>query len=220
MRSIINLLSAVALCLGLTQSAAWAGPFVNGAFANFEGWTGAVRDNVTSNRSLVDPPTGPQFTLMNGGFAKLANDPVNFEVSLFQSFDLDPSAQTLSFDYQWALTAADPPADFVQAVLWLAGFTNYIDLFPQPPFDTSAPTGKGTASAAIGAFAGQSVVLEFLLEDGDFDEADWFAIGNVAIAAAAVPLPPTLVLLLPGLGLLVRRADWHRAGRRLATLVT
>ncbi len=219
MRSVINLLSAAALCLGLTQSAAWAGPFVNGAFANFDGWTGAVLATATGASSTVDPPTGPQFTLIGGGFAKLANDDSYDQVSLFQSFDLDPSAQTLSFDYQWALTAGDPqPSDFVQALLWLANFSDHIDLFPQPPFDTSAPTGAGTATTGIGAFAGQSVLLEFLLQDGDVVAQDWFAIGNIAITGAAVPLPPTLMLLLPGLGLLARRADWHRAGRPLATL--
>jgi len=220
MQSVVNLLSAAALCLGLTQSAAWAGPFVNGAFGNFDGWTGAVLATATGASTTVDPPTGPQFTLIGGGFAQLANDADYYQVSLFQSFDLDPSAQTLSFDYQWLLTGRDPQyPDYVQAVLLIAGFPPY-DLFPPPPFDTSAPTGAGTVGIGIGAFAGQSVVLEFLLEVGDMDARDWFAIGNVAITGAAVPLPPTLVLLLPGLGLLVRRADWHRAGRRLATLVT
>ncbi|WP_172965405.1 hypothetical protein [Candidatus Thiodictyon syntrophicum] len=173
---------------------------------------------MTLGRSLVDPPTEPQFKLMGGGFARLANDADYYQVSLFQSFDLDPSAQTLSFDYQWALTAGDPQnPDFVQAVLWLSDFSDHIDLFPSS-VDTSGASGTGAAITGIDAFAGQSVVLEFLLEDGDFNEHDWFAIGNVAIAGASVPLPPTLLMLLPGLGLLARRADWYRTGRPLATL--
>ena len=50
------------------------------------------------------------------GFARLQNDTDFYEVDLFQAFDLDPSAQTLGFDYAWSLTASPPVTDFVQAM--------------------------------------------------------------------------------------------------------
>jgi len=216
MRSIINLLSAAVLCLGLTQSTAWAGPFVNGDFSSFTGWSGAVRGG-SDPPVTVNPTTDARFALPQSGFAGLYNDSSFYEVVLSQGFDLDASARTLRFDYAWALTAGDPDnPDLVQAVLWLADRSVFIDLFPLS-LDTSAPSGSGSQIADISALAGSQVLLEFVLQDGDFDELDWFEIGHVAIVSEQVPLPATLALLLPGLGLCARRGGWSCIGRRLTT---
>ena len=206
MRRTILRLSAAALCVGLWQPGAWAGPFVNGNFADFSGWNGAIRASATDVLTDVAPAADAHFSLVGGGFARLQNSPDFYEVDLFQAFDLDPKAQTLSFDYAWDLTASDPVTDFVQAILWLADRSAWIDLFPAS-VDTSASSGNGSATTDVRAYAGQAVLLEFLLQDGDLTEDDWFEIGNVTLRSpAAVPLPATLALLFTGLGLLrIRR---------------
>lgn len=217
MRYIIKVLSAAVIHLCLTTQAAWAAPFVNGDFSSFTGWSGAVRDGSGSLAS-VDPAGDSRFSLPQSGFAGLYNDSSFYEVSLSQAFDLDASARTLQFDFVWALTAGDPDnPDLVQAVLWLADRSAFIDLFPLS-LDTSASSGSGRRSADISALAGSPVLLEFVVQDGDGVEQDWFEIGHVAIVAEQVPLPPTLALLLPGLGLCARRGGWSSIGRRLTTL--
>jgi hypothetical protein len=190
--------SAAGLALALWLPAAWAGPFVNGAAEDFTGAEGFISDG--STELLVDLTTDPRFELDGTGFARLQNDLDFYKVILSQTLDLAPTAQTLSFRYAWSLTAGDPDnPDFVQATLfWLDDFDEFIDLFPAG-IDTSAPTGAGIAITDISAFAGRTVLLEFLVQDGDFDERDWFEIGR---RPAPIPLPTTLSLLLVGAGLL------------------
>lgn len=225
-----RLFTAAALCWGLGTAEAVAGPFVNGDFADapdFTGWQGQTRDTATDALVPVAPPAAPAapwFSIVADGFARLANDAANYEVILSQAFDLPADARTLTFAYRWALTAGDPDApDFVQALLWLADLSDFIDLFPAG-VDTSAATDDGdgtedpTATTDISRFAGGAVLLEFVLQDGDFDEQDWFEIGGIAVAAAPVPLAPTWLLLLPGLGLLLSGGVRRRTGRLPATL--
>lgn len=193
----MKLLGAAALCLGLWQPAAWAIPFVNGAPEAFTGAEGLIRDS-TDELVTADPLTdATHFDLDGTGFARLQNSSDFYEVILSQTLDLALTAQTLSFHYAWSLTAGDSTSpDFVQATLWLEDLSAFIDLFPLS-IDTSAPTAAGIAITDISAFAGRSVLLEFLVQDGDFDERDWFEIGR-----RPIPVPTTLALLLGGLGLL------------------
>lgn len=171
-----------------------AGPLLNGSFTDFDGWSGSIRDSDTDVLVDVDPATDARFSLIGSGFAQLSNDSEYYEVILYQDFDLLSDASTLSFDYSWSLTASDPSApDLVQATLWLADFSDFIDLFP-PLLDTSAPSGAGNAITDVSAFAGESVSIEFLVQDGDFNESDWLQIGNITIAEAPLPGPWTLVL--------------------------
>ena len=141
MRRTILRLSAAALCVGLWQPGAWAGPFVNGNFADFSGWNGAIRASATDVLTDVAPAADAHFFVpVVGGFARLQNDAAFYEVDLFQAFDLDPTAQTLSFDYAWSLTVSDPVTDFVQAILWLADRSAWIDLFPVGVDTSARPT--------------------------------------------------------------------------------
>lgn len=199
MRRTALTLPAASLALALWLPAAWAGPFINGAPEDFTGAEGLIRNSGTGVLEPADPTTNPHFELDGTGFARLQNSVDFYEVILFQTLDLAPTAQTLSFHYAWSLTAGDPASpDFVQATLWLADFSAFLDLFPLS-IDTSAPTGSGIATTNISAFAGQQVLLEFLVQDGDFDERDWFEIGR---RPAPIPVPTTLTLLLAGAGLL------------------
>jgi hypothetical protein len=193
--------SAAGLALAVWLPGAWAGPFVNGAPEDFTSAEGLIRDTSTLELVAADPLTdATHFELDGTGFARLQNSVDYYEVILLQTLDLAPTAQTLSFHYAWSLTAGDPDnPDFVQATLfWLDDFDEFIDLFP-PTVDTSAPTGAGITITDISAFAGRTVLLEFLVQDGDFDERDWFEIGR---RPAPIPLPTTLSLLLVGAGVL------------------
>ncbi|WP_200236594.1 hypothetical protein [Thiohalocapsa halophila] len=143
----------------------------------------------------MDPGADPRFTLEGGGFARLSDDDNYSDIVLYQGLTLAASAVSLSFDYVWSLTAGDPAnPDFVQATLWLADFSDLIDLFPAA-LDTSAATSAGTASTDISAFAGTDVLLEFFLQDGDGTRADWLQVGNISVAEAPLPSPAALVLL-------------------------
>jgi hypothetical protein len=225
MKRATRLCTAAALCGGLGWGVgpmpAFAGPFVNGDFTvspDFVGWQGLIRNSATDDLEPVDPPAAPWFGIVGGGLARLANDADYYEVSLSQVFDLPADARTLAFDYRWLLTSGDPAApDFVQALLWLADLSDFIDLFSSS-LDTSAATGSGTATTDISRFAGGAVLLEFLLQDGDIDEQDWFEIGRVALITAPVPVSPTWLLLLPGLGLWLTGGARRRSARLPATL--
>lgn len=192
------------LSLGLAGEVG-AGPLINGDFADFGGWSGdrVDLDDPNNDEIGIDPTTGsPQFKLIGGGFAALTTSDPFDEVWLYQSFTLAPSAARLSFAYDWTLTATDPDfPDFVQATLWTDGFLDSIDLFPSA-LDTSAPAANGTATTDVSRLAGLSVVLEFAVQDGDFQLGDELQIGNITIAEAPLPGPWTLVLagLVPLLG--------------------
>jgi hypothetical protein len=189
-----------------------AGPLLNGSFTSFDGWAAALQDG--SGPLDVDPAASPNFTLVGNGFAQLTNDPTWFEVVLYQDFELLPTASTLSFDYAWSLTAGDPQfPDFVQATLFLLGSLDFIDLFPAS-LDTTAASASGTAVTDVSAFAGKSVSIEFLVQDGDFNEADWLQIGNVTVAEA--PLPPSAALIALGLVPLIGRSMLGSSRQRRA----
>jgi len=200
-------LIAICLMLCLPQGAL-ALPLQNGDFSSFAGWDGVIYDG---SDMVVDPATDPLFNLAAGGLAELSNDPTYYEVALYQVFDLPSNVTSLSFDFAWSLT--DPSSDFVQAAL-IDPITDAFlaDLFPAT-VDFSLATNSGTATTDISAFAGQNVLLEFLLQDGDFNEIDTFSIGNVELQLAAAPVPEPDTLLLFGMGLLAL-AFGFRSDRR------
>lgn len=181
-----------------------AAPLLNGDFPSFDGWWADIAPGPSDPFQTVDPAADPRFTLQGGGFARLSDDDDYSDLALYQEFDLSAAAAVLSFEYVWSLTAGDPGnPDFVQATLWLSDFSDFIDLFPDPPF-TSSPSESGTATTDVSAFAGNAVLLEFFLQDGDGDRQDWLEIGNITFAEAPLPSPATLMLL--GLLPLVRRS--------------
>jgi hypothetical protein len=171
-----------------------AAPLQNGDFASWNGWSAEITEETTPNTfvtTAVDPASDAHFTQMGGGIAQLANDASYFEAVLFQAFDLPVGAATLSFDYAWSITDAD--FDVVQADLRDSG-DNLHDLFPLA-VDVFQLTNSGTATTDISALAGQAVTIEFILQDGDFNEADTFQVGNIAIAVVPEPASGGLLLL-------------------------
>lgn len=195
------------LLLAASAATAHADPITSGQFGSFAGWSGSIVDSSTGDSLPVDPATDPHFNLIGGGFASLTNDFDFYEVVLFQDFILPDDTLTIAFDFAWLLTAGDPFfPDFIQAKL-IDPVTRafLIDLFPLS-LDTSAPSASGSIFEDISFLAGQTVSLEFILQDGDFNEADRFDIGNILIATAAVEVaePATILLFLAGLaGLLI-----------------
>jgi hypothetical protein len=189
------LLCAVLISLArLGATEATAAPLQNGDFAAWSGWSAEITQETTPNTfvtTAVDPASDPHFTLLGGGMARLANDATYFEVVLFQAFDLPADATNVSFDFAWSKTNAD--VDVVQADLRDSGDSLH-DLFPLD-VDLFQLTDSGTATTDISALAGQPVILELILQDGDFDETDTFDVGNIAIAAVPEPASAGLILL-------------------------
>ncbi len=188
---VVSSFIAISLLLCLPQGAS-AIPLQNGDLSSFSGWSGSIYDG---SSTIVDPATDSHFSLVAGG-AELGNDFSFWEVALFQEFDLDSNATNISFDYEWSVT--DSSQDFFQAIL-IDGAFNLIDLFPIGT-DFSLNSNSGTAVTDVSSLAGQTVTIEFLLLDGDFDEGDIFTVGNIQIETASVPEPSTLLLL--GIGIL------------------
>lgn len=209
----LSLLSGLLLTAALGFSGGLsAAPLLNGDFASFDGWSADIAPSPSDPFQTVDPAADPRFTLQGGGFARLSDDVGYSDLALYQEFDLPAAAAFLGFEYAWSLTVGDPGnPDFVQATLWLSDFSDFIDLFPDPPF-TSSPSESGTATTNVSAFAGSAVLLEFFLQDGDGDRADWLEIGNITFAEAPLPSPAALMLLglLPLVGRSLRGASTPR----------
>ncbi len=187
-------------------------PLQDGNFTDFTGWEAVIFDGTDS---IVDPTIDPHFTLVGGSTAELSNDSTFFEVALFQTFDLPINAGELSFNFAWSVTNAtlptgplDPDADLVQATLIDSITFNFLtDLFPLS-VDFSLTDNIGLAMTDVRPWAGQSVMIEFLLLDGDFNEQDFFRVGDIAISQ--IPAPGTLMLMLGGLLYLCRyRSRWN-----------
>lgn len=194
--STLTALAASALLL-LHSATSTALPLQNGDFTSFAGWQGNLFDGADNP---VDPALDAHFSL-GGGMASLTNDAIFFEVSLFQTFDLPANATDLSFDFLWQIT---DPFDLVQAVL-IDGGMGLHDLFPGG-VDFSLLANGGTAVTDISALAGQTVTIEFLLQDGDFVEQDLFSVGNIGIGIAQVPEPASPLLVAVALaGLALQR---------------
>jgi|GEM_PF-6153765 len=198
------LISFTFVCGLLPCSRAAAVSLQNGDFASFAGWEAAIFDGVDQP---VDPAVDNHFALLGGGVAELSDDPTFFEVALFQQFDLPGDVSTLSFDFEWMVTNATPPsfpgdpdADLVQATLIDPVSFNFLaDLFPNT-VDFGLVSNSGTATTDVSSLAGRSVIIEFLLFDGDFNEQDVFRVGNIQTTIPpSVPEPGTLVLMAVGL---------------------
>lgn len=189
------LLSILSGYLILVAPQAVSTPLQNGGLSSFTGWDAFIYDG---SYTAVDPMTDPHFSLAPGG-AKLSNDFFYWEVALSQEFDLAADALSISFDYGWSITDS---FDLVQAVL-IDSASNLYNLFPAGT-DFSLTSNSGTAITDISLLAGQAVTIEFLLQDGDWNEQDTFTVGNIQIETASVPEPGILLLLSIGLlGLLL-----------------
>lgn len=196
-RAVLGFCLVNALAAGQLQ----AGPIQNGAFTpDFAPWQGEV-ENADFDVTAVDPDTDGRFSLLGGGMAQIQTDPdadpaANIiAVNLFQTFDLSSRAQTLRFDYAWAMS--DPDFDYVDAALFsVADPFLFLDLFAA--VDTVLPSDSGQLGVDISALAGLEVQLTFRVEDGGDNGMDWLQVGNIEL----VPAPATLALLTIGLAAL------------------
>lgn len=210
-RIVHRLLPAVGLlALGAFVGTARAGPIVNGDFsAGFGGWSGQV---ITCNDSACasETPTAVGAGAGETPFASLPNNyavvsntatlttsfasDLVYDVLLTQVFDVDtlftggPAGFVLRFVLGFALS--DPLGDIATAFLGTTDGLLTVQLLP------------GTGPLDITAFAGREVQLTFGLTDFD-GLPDGLSISGLAIEQ--VPLPATALLLLTGLGLVVRR---------------
>lgn len=192
-------------------------PLQAGDFVSLTPWQGEITDVASASPTTVaDLANDSRYTLTQPGYLRLQTDPNSdlsqnyFRVSLFQGFDLSQQATEIRFDYSWQLS--DPSSDFVQALLYdLSGTFQPLNLFSEAGIDTAQLIGSGQLTVDVSAWAGQSVLLDFLVEDGADDVSDFLQIGHAQVTA--VPLPGTLVLFIGGLVSLF--SQFHRRGRRV-----
>lgn len=197
----------ISLFLYLVISPAKAA-LINGDFSDYSGWSGTIYDGTTT--TTVDIAADPRFNLVTGGL-RLSNNATYFEVLLFQTIIVPNNATFLNFDFNWSVTGptgSGPDIDLVQASLVNSAGTLF-NLLPAAA-DLTQSTFTSTANFDLSLFRGTQVTIEFLLGDGDFDEADTFTIDNVQIGtrsggATPVPEPSSALILLFSAVLLIRR---------------
>lgn len=194
MRFLRLFIVTIFICLMLCGTSP-AIPLQNGDFSSFTGWSGLIQDSTNDVWDLANPDTDSHFALTGGGMAKLSNDYDYYGVALLQEFALPLDASTISFNFEWDKTHA---WDMVQATLYDSTYSSWLDLFPSTT-DFGQLTNSGTATTDILFLAGSTVTIEFLLQDGDYDEADWFKIGNINIT----PIPEPCTMMLLGTGLIM-----------------
>jgi|LGVF01.1.fsa_nt_gb hypothetical protein len=171
-----------------------ATPLQNGDFSSgFTGWSGYIWDG--SSGTYVDPASDDHFILTEG-MSQISNDSTYYEVALFQEFDLPLDAFTLSFNFSWEKTDA---WDVVQATLYNS--TEMLDLFPSTT-NFNQLTASGIATTDISSMAGRTMTIEFLLQDGDWAETDWFKMDNIVIAQQQ-PIPEPCTMALLGVGIII-----------------
>lgn len=206
-----------ALFLLIFNSSASAN-LINGSFTDFSGWEGIIYDG---NDTVVgDLDADSHFNLVTDGL-EISNDVSFWEIVLFQTFIVPNNATFLSFDFSWSLTApfiagSGLDSDFVQAALIDNG-NGINDMFPGAT-DFSLAQNSGSISFDMSGFAGTEVTIEFIVQDGDFDERDSFTIGSMVLETDSsgggnggnpIPSPSSLILLLGALALLVRSSKTH-----------
>lgn len=198
--------AAVFAALALPTAAANAA-LTNGDFsAGFDGWSGravtcTLCDGSDDLATDLNPPPGA----FSGNFATGADgatiatsydDNTVYWTQLWQVFTVDPlmgRATSLALDLTIGVVLSDDVTDLAIAVLQdPAGTLTPVDLLAGGPVD-------------ITAFAGRQAELYFEVSDFVDGQRDTLTVGDIRIEQ--VPLPATLLLLVPGLGLLA-------AGRR------
>jgi len=188
---------------------------INGDFADFNGWQGTVIDSFTLDATTTDPASGPNFALGGGGTAVLSDSFEFFTASLRQEFTMNAGATELAFDYGWTLTSdtsnPDLGLDFVQAVLIDTVTNTVLNLLDG--VDTSASLQPmAHAMVDVSQYSGRAMAIEFLIQDGDFNEADSFRFGNIAVSGAPVTVPEPSSIGLFGVGLV---AIWLLRRRKI-----
>lgn len=118
----------------------------------------------------------------------------------------------LEADFAFRKNFSDPSPSFVFTLALLAGgstVASYTGSVAEGFRNTAFQTATALFTApANGAVLGTALGVR-ISANGPF--ASQITFDNVRINAAPVPLPPTILLLAPGLALLARRARRHRA---------
>jgi hypothetical protein len=192
--------AAVLAALVLPTAAANAA-LTNGDFsAGFDGWSGRVvtctlcdgTDDAPTD--LSPPPGGFSGNFQTGPdgatIATSYNDNAVYWTQLWQVFTVDPlmgRATSLALDLTIDVVLSDDVNDLAIAVLQdPAGTLTPVDLLAGGPVD-------------ITAFAGRQAELYFEVSDFLDGLRDTLTVGDIRVEQ--VPLPATLLLLVPGLWL-------------------
>lgn len=213
----------VALSLAaLAHSSAWAGPILNGDFADV-----TVLSGYTVTGSVISEPTG--------AFAQLDTDG-SFTRTLAQTFSIPATGSIFSFDFAFSTEGVAPiaglPDSFAVSIQTIAGdlldilVVDALGVVPDPSDGIEVVTGATAISVTFdssigtpgyvalgGTVFGGRISMAFpnsvLGQDATlfvdlFDQSDGFAsraaVDNFSVTARAVTEPTSL--LLTGLGLI------------------
>lgn len=210
------LLIAAALAPSLVQA-----NFMNGDFetGDFSGWS------QDTDGSGPPAPLNPDFQVVTPGISgtfagrieadywsvlgdtgSMPLDSVVFSNTLFQALDttVAPGFELLlSFD--WEFGGQEPGSPDEDVVIGLFDGSDFFDADGNLGFLLSATSyGSGTFSGVLAPSYNNAAgfSLDFQLNAGFNGYGSYLLVDNVSVTQQAVPLPPTLLLLAPPLGLI------------------
>lgn len=200
---------------GLMTGSAMALPFTNGDFetGDLSGWQ-LTRFTDASEATVVNSPD-----VMTGYYAKLNDSDSNGIASIYQSFDIDPSATfvDISFDYYFdgEDTASWYSDVFLSTFAFKSGdnYTGWLDLFDWDLKINTIVTSNGTLGSKVSYSTTYAIslvdespnaMIQFGLFESDgwcFDKTDtWLGVDNIQVSTTA-PVPEPATMLLFGAGL-------------------
>ncbi len=186
---------------------AHASLFQNGDFENgYEGWSGELTDN-SSTPHVVDPGTSSLYQVVSpNNQSEQGLNSTYWINDLFQDFTMDSLApgekMELSFSIKWVPSAS--AQDGISATLSDSTGADTIDLLSSVT-DSELLAGTNVLvdiTDFARNYSNQDAEIAFTLMDYDLDTSDRLYVDDITFTKTAVPLPPAVVLLLSGLGII------------------
>ena len=211
---------ATTVALGMITLAgnAMASPFTNGDFEtrDLTGWQ-LTCGTTTGEATVVNSPD-----VMTGYYAKLDDSDSSGIASIYQTFDIDPSATIVDISFDYYFTGQDDTrwySDVIASTFAFKSGDNFDGWLDTLDWEltfvaTTSPLGTFETKATYSASYNISLVdespnamLQFGLWEssscwGDDKTDTWLGVDNITVSSNATPIPEPATMLLFGTGLI------------------